>query len=507
MESQKKFQLIYNDVLSEMEKNGIRFINEKQLTKPQRDFCVNYFSDAISPLLVPIILRKTTKMPYLNDRCIYHAIKMTSKGKMGARYAIIEIPVNKNCPSFVELPSEEGHNDIIFVDDIIRLCLDDIFFMFPYDKISAYTFKFTRDGLLTLDDDISKSLVEKMGEGIESRLHGHPVRLVYDEKMPEDLLKLIVSKLGLKDRDNIEGGGRYHGKRDFMKFPNIRPELENEKQKALLHPDIKPFSSIIDVIRKKDILLNYPYHSFRHFVDFLREAAIDPKVETICISLYRTAESSQVVNSLINAKKNGKKVIVLVELFARFDEEQNVINTEILQKAGVKVIHAPEGLKVHSKLVLVERREKSEQVGYVYVGTGNFNESTAKIYGDFGLLTANQEIAADARNVFRFLENPHKRFSCKHLLVSPYFMRNQFEEMIEQEIKNAKKNKKAYIYAKFNSLTDEKIINLLYKASRAGVKIRLIIRGAFCLQPQVNGQSENKKPSVLSISIWNMRDY
>lgn len=491
LECQNKFGKVYQEVVSEMEEKGIYLVSETQLNEEQKAFCRTYFSSVVSPRLVPLIIRKSTKMPFLMDNYIYHAVKLSSDKRATVRYAVIQIPVSQACPRFIELPSLPGKSEIIFLDDIIRLCLDDIFFMFNLEHIAAYTFKFTRDALLTLDDDISKSLLEKMEEGLENRLHGQPVRLVYDREMPEDLLQIITSKLNIKAHDSIEPGGRYHLKRDLMKFPWIRPDLEYQNPPALFHPDIKAFSSVLNVIRRKDILLNYPYHTFNHFIDFLREAAIDPKVESIFITLYRTAEHSKVINTLINAAKNGKQVTVLLELFARFDEEQNVENSELLQKAGVKIIHGVDGLKVHSKLVLVERKERASIRGYVYVGTGNFNESTAKIYSDFGLFTANTQVVADARIVFDFLVNPHKRFTCKRLMVSPYFMRSQYKDLIENEIKNAQKGKKAFIYAKFNSLTDEEMIKLLYKASNAGVKIRLIVRGSCSLQPQKEGESKN----------------
>jgi len=492
-EGQKKFVKTYDEILTEMEHHGIYVVNEKQLTRKQKQFCHEYFSSVVSQRLVPLIIRKTTEMPFLQDNNIYHAVKMSSGKGSNPRYAVIQIPVSSACPRFVVLPSVNNRNDIIFLDDIIRLCLDEIFFMFNYKTISAYTFKLMRDAQLTLDDDISKSLVEKMETGLQNRLHGQPVRLIYDKEMPDDLLDIITTKLKLKGKEGLDAGGRYHLMRDLMKFPKVRPDLESKNLEPLQHPDIVPFSSILKVINKKDILLNYPYHTFNHFIDFLREAAIDPKVESIYITLYRTAEHSKVINALINAAKNGKKVMVLLELFARFDEEQNVEYSELLQKEGVKVIHGVNGLKVHSKLVLVERQNK----GYVYVGTGNFNEDTARIYGDFGLLTSNLQVVLDARAIFDFLINTHKHFACKKLVVSPYYMRNLFEELIKHEMKNALNGKNAYIYVKLNSLTDENMINLLYRASNAGVNIRLIVRGACCLQPQLKGQSENIR--VISI--------
>ncbi|WP_029905385.1 polyphosphate kinase 1 [Prevotella sp. 10(H)] len=493
-EAQKKFIETYGNILCEMEKHGIHVINERQLNRRQKQFCHEYFSTIVSPRLVPLILKKTTRMPFLQDNNIYHAIKMSSgKHCKNPRYAIIQIPVSSSCPRFIVLPSAKDRNDIIFLDDVIRLCLDEIFFMFNYKNISAYTFKLMRDAQLTLDDDISKSLIEKMEDGLQNRLHGQPVRLIYDREMPDDLLDIISSKLKLKNREGLDAGGRYHLMRDLMKFPKVKPALESKSPESLQHPDIKPFSSILKVINRKDILLNYPYHTFNHFIDFLREAAIDPKVESIYITLYRVAERSKVINTLINAAKNGKKVVVLMELLARFDEEQNVEYSELLQKEGIKVIHGANGLKVHSKVVLVKRKGKS----YAYIGTGNFNESTAQIYCDFGLFTSNSQIVSDAEAVFDFLLSTHKHFSFKQLMISPYYMRDQFESLVKQEIKNAQNGKKAYIYAKFNSLTDEDMINLLYKASQAGVEIRLIVRGACCLQPQLKGLSENIR--VISI--------
>lgn len=493
-ESQQKFTDTYEEVLSQMAAQGIFVLNEQQLSKRQKEFCYEYFSSVVSPLIVPLILRKTTQIPFLQDSNIYLAVKMVSaKNNKNARYAILQIPVNSSCPRFVVLPSAKDRKEIIFLDDIIRLNLDDIFFMFNYESISAYTFKLMRDALLTLDDDMSKSLIEKMEDGIVNRLHGQPVRLIYDKDMPDDLLGILATKLKLDQEGTLDAGGRYHLLRDLMKFPNIRPSLEEVNLVPLKHPEIKPFSSIFKVINKKDIFLNYPYHTFNHFIDFLREAAIDPKVDSISITLYRTAERSKVINALVNAAKNGKKVVVLLELFARFDEEQNVEYTELLQRHGVKVIHGVNGVKVHSKLVLVQRKDK----GYVYVGTGNFNESTAQIYGDYGLFTSNAEMVEDAAAVFDYLQNIHKRPVFKQLVVSPDFMRNHFENRIRQEIKNKQNGKNAFICAKFNSLTDERMIKLLYKASQAGVDIRLIVRGACCLKPQVEGLSENIR--VISI--------
>ena len=497
-ESQKEFENTYTQILDEMVSHHIYVVHENALDENEKQFCRQYFSEKISPLLVPLMLRKSVRLPYLQDERIYHAVKMVNKNSTkNNRYAIIEIPHNSLSPRFIVLPSPNDNTRIIFIDDIIRLCLDDIFFMFSYDEISAYTFKFMRDAELTLDDDVSKSLVEKMEQGLNKRLYGRPVRLVYDEAMPGDLLNILTDKLGLSKSGNLTPGGRYHLMRDLMKFPKINPELEYEEVSPLRHPAFKPFSSVIDVIRKQDILLNYPYHTFNHFIDFMREAAMDPHTDSIYITLYRTAERSKIINTLINAAKNGKKVVVLLELLARFDEARNIDNAEALRQAGVKVIYGIPGLKVHCKLALVKRREGSQLKGYVHVGTGNFNEDTAKIYSDFSLFTANRTVAEDAERVFEFLQNNYKQLDTDLLLVSPYNMRERFESLVDNEIKNAKDGKKAYIYVKCNSLTDERMIGLLYKASKAGVRVRLIVRGACCLMPEVKGLSDN----IRAISI------
>lgn len=494
--AQEAFTTTYRSILHEMERCGIHVLDETQLSPAQEAFCRDYFASVVSPRLVPLILRKSVKIPFLPDGNAYLGIRMACAGEGTARYAVVRIPVSSACPRFVMLPSEEGRSDVIFLDDIIRLMIDDIFFMFTYDRISVHTFKIMRDAELTIDDDVSKSLFERIAEGVEERRYGSPIRLIYDREMPQDLLDMLVAKLKLTP-GMLAPGERYHLMKDLMKFPKVRPELLTENPEALRHRDILPFQSILKVVRRKDIFLNFPYHSFQHVIDFLREAAIDPRVERICITLYRTAEHSKVINALVNAAKNGKEVTVLVELKARFDEEQNIEHTDLLQREGVRILPTIEDLKVHSKIILVERREGSGVRGYAYIGTGNFNEDTARIYGDYGLLTAHKGIVEDVRNVFGFLMNSHKRYRYKHLLVSPYFMRDAFTAQIDREIRNARKGRKAWICAKCNSLTDERIIERLYAAGRAGVEVRLIVRGACCLQPSVEGMSEH----IRAISI------
>ncbi len=489
--SRKIFLSAYSGIISEMERHGVYVIDETKLSEEQRRFCRQYFYSVVSIRLVPLLLRKRIDIPFLRDGEIYLAVKM--KSAKGSRYAILQMPVSEACPRFVVLPSEKQRTDVIFLDDIIRLFLNDIFFMFSYNSITAYTFKIVRDAEFTLDDDVSKSMSEKMFQGLHKRERGRPVRLVYDRTMPDDVLQTIIRQLPIRKSGQLEPGGRYHRLCDLMKFPVVHAGLEASKAQPMLHPLIDPFDSILKVIRKQDILLCYPYHTFNHFINLLHEAAVDPRVQSIQITLYRTAAHSKVIHALLSAARNGKQVTALVELKARFDEGQNMDNTELLQNGGVKVVHSLEELKVHCKLLLIERREGRGCRGYVYAGTGNFNEDTTRLYSDFGLLTTDEQVVDDSRKVFDFLQNTHKHPVYKRLIVSPYYMRKQIETVIENEIKHARKGKKAYIYAKFNSLTDEKMVKKFYEASQSGVEVRLIIRGACCLQAGVKGLSERIK--------------
>ncbi|MCD8073307.1 MAG: phospholipase D-like domain-containing protein, partial [Alistipes sp.] len=438
---QEMFMDTYARVLRELEDENIRILSEKELDGKQEEFCREYFANVVSQRIVPLMIRKSMKIPFLPDGKIYLAVRMdTGKINQPFRYSIIQLPVSEACPRFVVLPSSDtSRTDVIFLDDIVRLCLGDIFFMFPYHHISAYTFKIIRDAELSIDDDVSKSFIEKMETGITKRNHGHPIRLIYDKFMPADLLNLIAGKLGLRLKESLNPGGRYHMMSDLMQFPVIRPHLESRKPLPMRHPDIIPYTSILKIMRRKDILLNFPYHTFQHVIDFLREVAIDPRVESIYITLYRTADHSKVINALINAAKNGKKVTVLVELKARFDEEKNIMDSALLQSENIRVIHSSEDLKVHCKLILVERREGSGRQGYIYAGTGNFNETTARLYSDFGLLTCNEEIVSDASKLFSIIDNPFNQHSFDTMLVSPYDMRESIAKMVDREIHNARR--------------------------------------------------------------------
>jgi polyphosphate kinase len=487
-----RFDEIYNEILHGLEQHNIFIINEHELNEEQSNFVKKYFLEEVRPVLIPIMLDKLEEFPVLKDRTIYLAVKLSNTIKSEKRrYSLIEIPTSK-LPRFIKLPSSHGEDYIILLDDIIRHNMKDIFFLFDYDKFEAYTVKITRDAELDIDHDVSKSLLENLSKSVKKRELGQPVRLIYDYEIPKDLLKFMVQRIKLSEVDNIVSGGRYHNFKDFISFPNLgKEELNFPKQPQLPHDIIKPNKSVLTSMREQDILLHYPYQSFNHFIDFLREAAIDPKVESIQITLYRIAKNSAVANALLNAKKNGKEVTVVIELQARFDEESNIYWSQVLQEEGVNIIYGVKNHKVHCKLCLVSRREKGRLVHYTNISTGNYHDSTSKIYTDKSLLTCNPRITREISRLFDFFENNLKTGRYRELMVAPFNMRQKLFVHINAEIKNAKAGKEAYIFIKLNSLVDEEMINKLYQASQAGVKIKIICRSICSLMPGVKGLSQN----------------
>jgi polyphosphate kinase len=486
------FGKVYEKLIKSLEAENIFMVDEKSLSDDQKTFVVEYYREQVAPLLVPIMLKSIAEFPYLRDKSIYLAVKLSvQKPKQKKQYALIEVP-SEQTPRFVVLPEQNGRKYIMFLDDVIRFNFDKIFGLFEYSEIEAYNMKITRDAELDIDDDVSKGIYEKVKKSIRQRTKGQPVRFVHDRDMSKDLLKYFRGKLELDVDDNVIAGGRYHNSKDFMKFPNVgRPELEWSKLVQIDHPHLMKSRSILAALEKNDILLHYPYNHFRNFVHYLREAAIHPEVKEIRISLYRVANQSRVVNALISAVKNGKQVTAMVELRARFDEENNLNWARKLQDAGVKVIFGIPDMKVHCKLALVTRVTNGHVTNYAVISTGNFNEATGKVYSDFALFTANQEICDEAQKVFAFIEKPYRNFRFKHLIVAPASMRNQYIRKINQEIRNAKEGKKASIFIKINSIVDETLIRKLYQASKAGVKIRILVRGICSLIPGIPGVSEN----------------
>ncbi len=490
---QKKFRLIYEDILKELAKNDVHIINEKQLNQNQKEYLANYYKDKLEPQLVPIMLRNAPKFPYLKDRTIYLFIAFNSANSRKIQYSLIEIPTH-SLSRFVEIPAVGSKRYLIYLEDVIRYRLPQIFAIFNPDIIESYVIKITRDAELDLDDDISESFYEKLKKSIEKRKKGAPVRFIYDENIPLSYLSYLLKKIKLHEDDNVIPGGRYHNFKDFIKFPNIgKSSFEYTKLPPAPHAVLKSAISILEVIKKQDVLLHFPYQNFDYVIDMLREAAIDPFVEKIEISIYRLASDSKIINALINGARNGKEVVAVVELQARFDEEANLQWSKQLTDEGVIIRFGISGLKVHSKLILITRKEKEQTTLFAFVGTGNFHEGTAKVYSDLALLTANDSITKEVKRVFEFIDKPYLPVVFDHLMVSPVFMRDHLIALIDFEINEAKKGRKSGIKLKLNSLLDEILIVKLYEASRAGVKIDLIVRGICSLIPGVKGMSENIK--------------
>ncbi|WP_299111568.1 polyphosphate kinase 1 [uncultured Winogradskyella sp.] len=480
---------ILDEIESELQQEKIYIINESQIDKEHHEFIKNYFYQEISPALVVIMLNEEVALPELKDISAYLSVKMSSRNAKD-QFALIEISAAMD--RFVVLPNKGENSYIIMLDDILRYCLDDIFNIFSYDTITAHMIKITRDGELDFDSDLSKSFIDKLSESVKDRQSGVPVRFVYDKSIEADTLSFLLNRMKIDEKESIIPGGRYHNRRDYMSFPSLgRTDLLYSKIKPLPVKGLSLEESIFKTIAKKDYLIYTPYHTFSYIVKFLREAALDPKVKTIKITIYRLAQISHVASSLINAAKNGKKVTVSIELRARFDEEANINYAEQMQDEGVTMLFGVTGLKVHCKMCVIEREENEKLVRYGFISTGNFNESTAKIYTDFTLMTANPKILKDVYKVFNFLEVNYKVNRYKHIITSPHYTKSRIFALIDNEIENAKKGKPAYIKLKMNSISSYKMIDKLYEASRAGVKIQMIIRGLCCLVPGVKGMSEN----------------
>ena len=500
LKQQKKFDEIHQSLREELALHNVNFVNEKQINKAHSQFVKAYFNENVRTALVPIIIKTNSKFPFLKDAANYLLVKLFNKHSSktkNTQLALIEIP-SVEIPRLLELPSIGRQKYLILLDDIIRNSLPEVFAFFNYDTIDAYSIKLTRDAELDIDEDISKSVVDKLSSSVKNRQIGDPVRFVYDSKIPKELLQFVLKKLKLEENDNIIPGGRYHNFKDFIDFPLIgSTKLRNIDIPSQVVKEFVGKPSIIDVIKKQDILLFYPYQEFDYLIDFLREAAIDPNVVDIKINLYRVAKRSKIINALVNALKNGKSVTVLVELRARFDEKNNITWADKLQEQGVRVIFGLPGLKVHSKLIVITRKEGKSENKYAHIGTGNFNEKTAYLYSDISLFTADVKIANEVDKVFDFIERPYliKRFNS--LILSPYNTRIKFVRLLNNEIRNAEKGLPAWATIKLNNLNDPELIKKMYEASSAGVKINLIIRGICSLVPGLKGLSENIK--VISI--------
>ena len=491
---QEEFDAAYSKILRELYTKGIFLINERQLEPHQLAFVESFFHDKVLQELEPILLRDDQPIPLLADESLYLAVDLETS--QGTQYALLEVPTAA-LGRFIEVPKRGKKPSRVFIalDNIIRACLPQVFRgVFEINASSAYCFKFSRDAELELDASINESLIEKMASSLKQRKRADAVRFVYDEKMPLQLLDYLRKRFGFGKYDSLIAGGRYHNSKDFINFPNAGPKyLEFKPLQQIKIERLEDDASLFANIREKDVFLCYPYHPFEYIVDVLKTAALDPDVLAVRICLYRVAKSSQIVDALINAKNNGKTVQVVVELAARFDEQANITWAQRLTDAGIEVIFGIPGLKVHSKIFLIERQENKEIKYYSHVGTGNFNEKTAKLYTDFSLLTFDQEIGRDVAQVFEFLKYNYRRPEYKKLLVSPHSSRPGLLSMIEREIKHAKEGYRGFIFLKCNNLVDQELTRKLYEASQAGVEIRLIVRGMCQIKPGVKGLSENIK--------------
>ena len=498
---QEEFDRIWNEILRELRKQKIFLTDEKKLNIQQQKFVLQYFNEEVRSNIVPLMIESIHSFPVLSDKSIYLACTLAKKDKtIPARFALVSVPV-KSLSRFIILPSAEGEQSIILLEDVIRYCLPNIFSFFGYDQFSAHTIKVTRDAEIDIDNDLSTSMIQKLEKGLKNRKKGKPVRFVYDRDIPPSLLTYLVKRMGLSHIDNLIAGGRIHNFKDFMNFPDQVFVSQKLRKKPFTHPQLRNAHSVTNTILEKDILLNFPYHSFNSVIDLLREAAIDPQVTSIKITCYRLAKRSKIINALTNAVRNGKQVTAVIELRARFDEEANILWKKELEEAGVKVLIGVPGMKVHAKLCLIKKRINNVNRHYGFVSTGNLNESTAQVYGDHCLLTADSHIMADVNRMFTYLESPRTRLpylkACKMLIVSPTQMRRNMISLINKEIRNVLLQKKGSITLKLNSLSDEEMIGKLYEAAKAGVEIKLVIRGICCMY------TENKKfkAPVQAISI------
>ncbi|GAB2919365.1 polyphosphate kinase 1 [Rheinheimera gaetbuli] len=513
----QRFNAIYLDIQLELRKHNIELIDNFKLSELQSGWVKGYFRDEVIKHISPMILSgEEVSLPKaLEDNTTYLMVEMTGSGK--PQYAIVQVPTNE-LSRFIELPlhlntrKKNGHyrRQILLLDDVIVHCIADLFAgFFEFDHIQAYSLKLTRDAEYNISDTLDQSLIDKMSKGIRQRLKSEPVRLVYDAAMPEQMLKVLSKQLGTSSVDSLIPGSRYRNFKDFIGFPNIgHQSLEFPAMPPLKSPEFEQYATSFDAIRAGDILLYYPYHNFGYFTEWVRQASFDPKVSHIKMTMYRVAKHSRVIHSLLDAVRNGKKVTVVVELKARFDEENNINWARKMTEAGIQVVFGLTTLKIHSKLCLISRMEKGKLMHYGHIGTGNFNEKTARIYTDMSLFTCHPEITAEIDQVFEFIEYSYRPYQFNHLIVSPTWSRPRLLALIQREIDFAVSGRKAEIFLKVNNLVDQQIVDMLYRASQAGVKIRIIVRGMCSLMPGLSGKSQNIKIiSVLDRFLEHARVY
>ena len=485
----KDYEEAVHTVTADLRKENIYLVSDTEVTPEQMQFIQSFYKAKIYGFLIPVWFSAIKLLDNENDENIYLAVKAVKSGeKTVSDYAFLELPVNI-CGRFVRLPDSDGKSYLMYLDDVIRCCLPLVFEGLGFDKFEAYAFKFTRDAEMEIDNDLRTGTLQKISKGVKSRKRGEPLRVIYDANMPKDLLKRVLKKLDLDSMDTVISSGRYQNHKDLMKFPDCgKPHLKYPAWPPILKKELDGAESLLRKIQEKDRFIHVPYHSFDSFIRVLQEAAVSKEVDSIKITLYRLAKESKVVKALIGAARNGKKVTVCIELLARFDEASNINWSKKMQDAGIKVVFGVEGLKVHSKITHIGMKKGPD---IACVSTGNFHEGNARTSTDCMLMTAYPRLVKDVDHVFDFIERPYTPIRFKELLVSPNEMKNKFVTLINNEIKNKKAGKPAYIKIKINHITDPIMVNKLYEASQAGVDIDLVLRGNCSLVTGIPGISSN----------------
>jgi polyphosphate kinase len=489
MEQQEEFNRIWEGLQRDLKRERIHLVTEGQLDRRQKEHVDRYFEEQVRQNVIPLMIESIPKLPYLREKSLYLAVVMTRRdGSVPRRYALIEVPT-RVLPRFVEIPPKRpGERHLILLEDVIRHSLPRIFSFFGHDGFSAHVVKVTKDAEFDLDVDETRSYIDKIEKGVKARRKGRAVRFVYDRELDPGLLTYLVHRLGLGPKDPLIPGGRIHNFKHFMDFPDGVFRRSVARSQPMAHPEFRGRGRVTDVILRKDVMLHTPYHSFDPIIDLLREAAMDDEVTSIHITAYRLARQSRIVNALVNAVRNGKQVTVVLELRARFDEENNIEWKKVLEEEGVRVQVGVPGMKVHAKVCLIRKKAKGGWLSYGFVGTGNLHEGTARVYADHFLLTARESVMADLARVFRALEKPEQRLAglaeCRHLLCSPHRMRKALLEFIGAEVARARRGEAASIVLKLNSVSDGELMEALDGAAAAGVRIRMVVRGICCMVPK-----------------------
>ena len=501
LRQQNEFNRIWQNILKELKQKKILIVDDKQLNSEQKEFVKTYFDNEVRHDIIPLMIENLPQLPYLRDKSLYLAIVMGNKNNAyEQKFSLIEVP-SRSVGRFIILPSKNGNTTLMLLEDLIEFNLPIIFSHFKFNQFDAHVFKITKDAEIDLDQEVGMNFIDKISKGIKNRRKGKPVRFVYEKDMNPEMLEFLIKKLGLNRKSSIIPGGHIHNFRHFMDFPDVIKDNSYNRPKPFIHPAFKKKVMVFDILMQKDVMLHFPYHSYDPVIDMLREAAMDDTVLSIKITAYRLASNSKIINALINAARNGKKVTVFLELKARFDEEANLAWKTVMEEEGITVLVGIPNMKVHAKLCVIQKRVKNKLVQYGFISTGNLNEKTAKVYADHCLITKNITLMNEANRIFNYLANwqqGDKPISkMRNLLISPINMRSAFIQLIDQEILNARKGYIAEITVKLNALSDNLLLEHLYKAAKAGVKVNLIIRGIITLKKS----SEKFASQINAISI------